>query len=103
MVTANWTPGTAAKRSLYHQQMLNQTCCSEAANLTVLSDNQAWCSFPSELHCQRVHLISPQQECTKQQPKEKKTKIPGQHTWRAIWPQVTHKVTNTMLHLPRYA
>ena len=43
---------------------------------------------PRGSNSKQIHLNSPPQEFTRQQPKEIMTKIPGQHTWLAIWPQV---------------
>ena len=43
---------------------------------------------PRGSNSEQIHLNSPPQEFTRQQPKEIMTKIPGQHTWLAIWPQV---------------
>ena len=49
--------------------------------------NLAWCSFPGEPLCQRIHLISPHKNLQDSSQRNKKTKIPGQHTWRVIPPQ----------------
>ena len=60
--------------NLHPEFKMQQTVASGLAAQTCQFDrpctNLAWCSFPGEPLCQRIHLISPPQEFTRQQPKK---------------------------------
>ena len=60
--------------NLHPELQMQQTVASGLAAQTCQFDrpctNLAWCSFPGEPLCQRIHLISPPQEFTRQQPKK---------------------------------
>ena len=60
--------------ALYPELQMQQIVASGLAAHTCQFDrpctNLAWCSFPGESHSQRIHLNSPPQEFTRQQPKK---------------------------------
>ena len=72
---------------LQMQQMLQVDLLLRPANLTDLVPT--WHGAPSQVEpkAKWAHLNSPPQEFNKTAAKEVMTKIPGQHTWLAIWPQ----------------
>ena len=70
------------------QQIVASGLAAQTCQFDRPCTNLAWCSFPGESLSQRIHLNSPPTRIYKTAAKEVMTKIPGQHTWLAIKPQL---------------
>ena len=70
------------------QQIVASGLAAQTCQFDRPCTNLAWCSFPGEPLSQRIHLKQPPTRIYKTAAKEIMTKIPGQHTWLAILPQL---------------
>ena len=100
-IGASQSAVTANQTQEYTSQMctLNSKCNTQVASGLAAQncqfnspcDNLAWYSFPSEPNTEQIHPYSAATRIYKTAAKKVyQTKIPVQHTWQAIWPQVNN-------------